>query len=33
MHTFSGKWITDAEFYDLVPRNVFHKQFDKIDLP
>ena len=33
MHTFIGKWITDAEFYDLAPRNVFHKQFDKIDLP
>lgn len=33
MHTFIGKWITDAEFYNLAPRNVFHKQFDKIDLP
>ena len=33
MHIFSGKWITDSEFYNLEPRNVFHKQFDKIDLP
>lgn len=33
MHKFSGKWITDGEFYNLAPRNVFHKQFDKKDLP
>ena len=33
MHTFKGKWITDAEFFNLTPRNVFHKQLDKVDLP
>ena len=33
MHNFIGKWITDSEFFKLEPRNVFHKQFDKIDLP
>ena len=33
MHQFIGKWITDSEFCDLQPRNVFHKQLDKIDLP
>lgn len=33
MRRFIGKWITDAEFYNLEPRNVFHKQFNKIDLP
>lgn len=32
-HTFTGKWITDAEFAGLMPRNVFHKQLDKVDLP
>lgn len=29
-HIFRGKWITDEEFYRLPPRNVFHKQLDKI---
>ena len=33
MHQFVGKWITDAEFYQLPPRNVFHKQLQPIDLP
>lgn len=32
-HEFVGKWITDSEFYELVPRNVFHKQLEPIDLP
>ena len=32
-HTFKGKWITDAEFYDLKPRNVFHRQLEKASLP
>ncbi len=32
-HKFIGKWITDAEFYDIAPRNVFHKGFEKVDLP
>ena len=33
MHTFLGKWITDKEFFSLEPRNVFHRQLDKVDLP
>jgi len=33
MHNFTGKWITDSEFYKLAPRNVFHRQLEKIDLP
>ncbi|MBR6794256.1 MAG: family 78 glycoside hydrolase catalytic domain [Clostridia bacterium] len=32
-HRFTGKWITDDEFYALKPRNVFHRQLDKRDLP
>ena len=32
-HNFKGVWITDAEFADLAPRNVFHKQLTKVDLP
>ncbi len=32
-HKFSAKWITDAEFCDLKPRNVFHRQRVKLDLP
>ena len=28
-----GKWITDGEFYQLTPRNVFHKQLQPVDLP
>ena len=31
-HVFKGKWITDSEFYNLEPRNVFHKGFCKVDL-
>lgn len=33
MHAFMGKWITDDEFYTLKPRNVFHRQLKKVDLP
>ncbi len=33
MYTFTGKWITDQEFCDLAPRNVFHKQLAPIKLP
>ncbi len=33
MYQFSGSWITDEEFYRLEPRNVFHRQLDKRDLP
>lgn len=32
-HIFKGKWITDSEFSDLKPRNVFHRQLDRIPLP
>ena len=32
-HAFLGKWITDSEFSTLQPRNVFHKQLDKVNLP
>lgn len=32
-HIFTGKWITNAEFAELKPRNVFHRQLDKINLP
>lgn len=32
-HIFKGKWITDSEFFALKPRNVFHRQLDKTDLP
>lgn len=28
---FTGKWITDREFYNLEPRNVFHRQLDRIE--
>ena len=27
-HSFSGKWITDSEFEDIQPINVFHKQLE-----
>ena len=33
MHTFTGKWITDDEFANLPPRNVFHKQLEPMELP
>ena len=32
-HIFSGSWITDGEFANLSPRNVFHKQLERVDLP
>ena len=32
-HNFIGKWITDEEFFQLKPRNVFHKQLDRKNLP
>ncbi len=28
-HSFKGVWITDEEFCNLAPRNVFHRQLDK----
>ena len=32
-HSFLGKWITDAEFAELKPRNIFHRELVKVDLP
>ena len=32
-HTFKGKWISNSEFADLKPRNVFHKQLDPVICP
>ena len=32
-HAFTGKWITDEEFFRLPPRSVFHRQLDEVDLP
>ena len=32
-HSFAGRWITDGEFYQLPPRNVFHKQLNRVELP
>ena len=32
-HIFKGKWITDSEFINLAPRNVFHRQLERVDLP
>lgn len=32
-HSFKGKWINDKDFFDLMPRNVFHRQLEKVDLP
>lgn len=31
MREFSGKWITNSDFYNLAPVNVFHKERDKSD--
>lgn len=33
MHNFIGKWITDCEFFQLEPRNVFHRQLEAMELP
>ena len=30
---FQGKWITDDEFSNLQPRNVFHRELDRVDIP
>ena len=32
MHSFTGKWITDEEFYNLSPRNVFFQVKDVVEL-
>ena len=31
-HVFLGEWITDGGFAELAPRNVFHRQLEKISL-
>ena len=31
--TFVGQWITNREFFEREPRNVFHRQLEPIDLP
>ncbi len=33
MHNFVGKWISNDEFFRLEPRNVFHRQLEKVDIP
>ena len=33
MHKFVGKWISNDEFFRLEPRDVFHRQLEKVDLP
>ncbi len=32
-HEFAGFWITDREFENAVPLNVFHRQLEPIELP
>ena len=32
-YKFKGNWITNNEFCNLKPRNVFHKQLEKVTLP
>ena len=32
MHQFQGKWISNATLASLRPRNVFHRQLDRIEL-
>ena len=32
-HDFVGKWISDSAFAPREPRNVFHRQLEKVDLP
>ena len=33
MHKFIGKWITDKEFAELMPRNCFYRHINKVNLP
>ena len=33
MHSFAGKWISNGELAALMPRNVFHRQLETVDLP
>ena len=32
MHKFIGKWITDCEFSELEPRNVFQRHLNRVEL-
>ncbi len=32
-HAFAGKWITNSEFSELAPRDVFHRQLNPLPLP
>lgn len=32
-HIFKGVFITNDEFYNLKPRNVFHRHLERVDLP
>ena len=32
-HIFKGKWISDGRFASREPRQVFHRQLEKLDLP
>ncbi len=32
-HCFCGKWIADDEFFNIKPRNVFHRQLEKVNIP
>lgn len=32
MHIFKGKWITNSEFSNLRPRNVFHRQLEPLQI-
>lgn len=33
VHVFEGKWISDAVFANRLPRNIYHKQLQPLDLP
>ena len=33
MHQFKGQFITDGEFAELAPRNVFFRQLERVKLP
>ena len=33
MHDFVGKWITDKNFFDLKPKNIFHRQYATFGFP
>ena len=33
VHVFEGKWISDETFANRLPRNIYHKQLQPLDLP